>query len=250
MYCRDAKQLVLLYILAFGASVWNRFEFYPTIRAIPVISRTTALISDIRAITTLLIFLDNPIANILFHRGIKETKKMPSACNVWCVGDRRYFSATIGRVVEYMCMTQFYVHRRLLEVCGYWHCWHNMQMQLGLCNGTVFVRLSVCLFQRLVCCCRPGGRRYRSITARPAPSSSTAVSSKCEQCHVISRSRRLNTDLSTRRDGRDEWNSAVCAMQTCLSGLSVRLSYFAYCNEWVHYFSFLLETDFFLFLEL
>ena len=41
---------------------------------------------------------------------------------------------------------------------------------------------------------RPASRRYRSIAARRVYSS-TAVSSKCEQCHVYSRRRRLDTDL-------------------------------------------------------
>jgi len=35
----------------------------------------------------------------------------------------------------------------------------------------------------------PAARRYRSIAARPA------LSSKCEQCHVVSWRRQLNTDL-------------------------------------------------------
>jgi len=35
----------------------------------------------------------------------------------------------------------------------------------------------------------PAARRYRSTAARPA------LSSKCEQCHVVSRRRKLNTDL-------------------------------------------------------
>ena len=37
----------------------------------------------------------------------------------------------------------------------------------------------------------PAARRYRSIAARPA------LSSKCEQCRVASRRRKLNTDLFT-----------------------------------------------------
>jgi len=45
----------------------------------------------------------------------------------------------------------------------------------------------------------PAGRRYRSIAARPAPSSNgAAAAARCsegEQCHAYSRQRRLNTDL-------------------------------------------------------
>jgi len=61
---------------------------------------------------------------------------------------------------------------------------------------------SVCLFHLSTCAAASGGfaavgpacGRYRSIAARPAHSS-TAVSSKCEQCHVCSRRRRLSSDL-------------------------------------------------------
>ena len=45
----------------------------------------------------------------------------------------------------------------------------------------------------------PTGRRHQSIAASRVPSgivhSGTAHSSKCEQCHVYSRRRRLDTDL-------------------------------------------------------
>jgi len=61
---------------------------------------------------------------------------------------------------------------------------------------------SVCLFHLSTSAAASGGfaavgpacGRYRSIAARPAHSS-TAVSSKCEQCHVCSRRRRLSSDL-------------------------------------------------------
>jgi len=66
-------------------------------------------------------------------------------------------------------------------------------MRHGPCNGTVSVHPSVCpVYQPL----QPRAaslllwvrrRRYRSIAARPA--------NACEQCHVYSRRRRLNTDL-------------------------------------------------------
>jgi len=72
----------------------------------------------------------------------------------------------------------------------------------GLCNGTMSVRpsvrLTVCLsrLSTAAAACGgfaavgPAGRRYRSIAARPTPPqqrrrSSTAVSSKGEQCHAV-----------------------------------------------------------------
>jgi len=80
-------------------------------------------------------------------------------------------------------------------------------MRHGLCNGTVSVHPSVCpVYQPLQQ--RPAGlllwvrrRRHRSISARPAPDSNGAAAARCtaanacEQCHVYSRRRRLNTDL-------------------------------------------------------
>ena len=58
----------------------------------------------------------------------------------------------------------------------FWHCLLNMRQ--GLCNGTVSVRLSMpsidhCSSVRRVCC-----RRYRSIAARPAPSSNGAAAAR------------------------------------------------------------------------
>ena len=81
-------------------------------------------------------------------------------------------------------------------------------MRQGLCNGTVFVcppvRLSVpeidrCSSVRRVCCCEPG-RTEISIDYCTAGAhqqrrrSSTAVSNKCEQCHVYNRRRRLSAN--------------------------------------------------------
>ena len=39
-------------------------------------------------------------------------------------------------------------------------------------------------------------RKYRSTAAAAGRRSSTALSSKCEQCHVVSLYRKLNTDFS------------------------------------------------------
>ena len=68
------------------------------------------------------------------------------------------------------------------------------------------VRLSVSSFGcrtslRRVCCCGPGKQEMSIYSVgRRAPSSSTALSctalsSKCEQCHVVSCRRKRNTDL-------------------------------------------------------
>jgi len=59
-------------------------------------------------------------------------------------------------------------------------------MQQGLCNGTVSVRLTVCLFQLSTAAAArggfaavgPAGRKYRSIAARPAPSSNGAAAAR------------------------------------------------------------------------
>jgi len=73
----------------------------------------------------------------------------------------------------------------------YWHCWNNMRQ--GLCIGTVSVRLCVhsvdrCSSVRRVCRCGPG---RQEISIDSGGRSSTALSSKCEQCLVVSRRRML-----------------------------------------------------------
>jgi len=58
----------------------------------------------------------------------------------------------------------------------------------GLCNGTVSIRLSVCLshLSTVAAACGgfaavgPADKGYPSVAARPA------LSSNCEQCHVVS----------------------------------------------------------------
>jgi len=70
-------------------------------------------------------------------------------------------------------------------------------MRQGLRNGTVSVRLSVCLSHLSTAVAACGGfaalgqadRRYRLTAAR------SALSSTCEQCYVISCRRKLNTEL-------------------------------------------------------
>jgi len=82
------------------------------------------------------------------------------------------------------------------------HCSHSMRQ--ALCNGTVSVRLSVRLStaaaacRRRVCCWAP---RLQRTSIDSGGRSSSAVSSKCEQCRVVSRRRKLNTDLLQLGDG-------------------------------------------------
>jgi len=71
-------------------------------------------------------------------------------------------------------------------------CWlslHSVQSGLCVTVGCLSVCCIRCMLLHRVCCCGPGGRRYRSIAARPA------LSSNCEQCHAVSWPRKLNTDL-------------------------------------------------------
>ena len=89
-------------------------------------------------------------------------------------------------------------------------------MRQDLCNGTVSIRPSVSssyrpLHLQRVCCCGPGGQEISidccTAGARQQPRrSSTAASSKCEQCRVSSRCRRLNPDLLLTKTDR-----MVCA---------------------------------------
>ena len=68
--------------------------------------------------------------------------------------------------------------------------------------GRIHVRLSVsridrcsCSSMRRVCWCGPGGQEMSIDSGGRHVSSSTAFSSKCEQCHLVSWRRKLNTDL-------------------------------------------------------
>ena len=73
----------------------------------------------------------------------------------------------------------------------------------GLCNGTTSVCLSVSLFHLSTAAAAcggfaavgPAGRISIDSNRRRTPSSTTHISSKCEQCHVASWCRKLNTDL-------------------------------------------------------
>ena len=98
----------------------------------------------------------------------------------------------------------------LLYMVHFWHGLHRMRQ--AQCNSTSSVCLSICLSHSPAAAARGGfaavgtaGGWYGSIAARCVCSrrgclsihihSSTAVSNKCEQCHVYSHSRKLNTDL-------------------------------------------------------
>ena len=55
---------------------------------------------------------------------------------------------------------------------------------------------TACAVQQ-VCCCGPGGQEISINSGSSTAHSSTTFSSKCEQCHVVSWRRKLNTDLLT-----------------------------------------------------
>ena len=108
-------------------------------------------------------------------------------------------------------------NRRLRQKWTVYFITDTVRIACGLCNGTVSVPPYVCLSVRpslsylstaaaacggFAAAC-PACSRYRSIAARRVCSrrgrhsihihSNTAVSSKCEQCHVVSWRRKLNT---------------------------------------------------------
>ena len=110
----------------------------------------------------------------------------------------------------------FHCNQVLVEnrsICGYQYCALRLQWLIvdtgcvvcsrvyvtvrcpSFCLSGTFAR---CYSMRRVCYCRPCGQ-FISIDCCGRLSihihSSTAVSSKCEQCHVDSRRRTLNTDL-------------------------------------------------------
>ena len=83
-----------------------------------------------------------------------------------------------------------------------WYFSHSMRSRVYVAVGCPSIHLPVCLsvcpsvlsFSRRtpgLLLRDPASRIYWSIAARPAPSSN------CEQCHVVSWRRKLNTDLST-----------------------------------------------------
>jgi len=80
-----------------------------------------------------------------------------------------------------------------------WYFSHSMRSRVYVAVGCPSIHLPVCLSVRPIiqpphagfAATDPASRIYWSIAARPAPSSN------CEQCHVVSWPRKLNTDLST-----------------------------------------------------
>ena len=92
-------------------------------------------------------------------------------------------------------------------------------MRQGLCNDTVSVcRILRCSSGvRRVWCCGSGGREMSIVSRQSAGAQqqrrrssgrSTALSSKCEQCHVYSRRRRSGGVLA--------WLSVWSEVQTCI----------------------------------
>jgi len=115
-----------------------------------------------------------------------------------------------------------YIH--ILTRDNYLHCWHSRPMRQSLCNGTVSVHmsvsLSVCLSVRRLSHHSAAARRCAGLLLwarsrgqaisidwllhgasvadaaafRPIAASERRVSSKCEQCHVVSWRKKLNTN--------------------------------------------------------
>jgi len=115
-------------------------------------------------------------------------------------------------------------------------------MRRGLCNGTVSVRLSVRLSQLSTAAAfRAAGLQLWARRAgisidsggRTVPHSSTAHSSKCGQCHVVSWRMKLNTDWSRflRRCRSMWWVDHVCRLGPVTRNTSCTLRLL---NELVH----------------
>ena len=86
-------------------------------------------------------------------------------------------------------------HIYMLKAEYYWHCPHSMWSRVYETVEHLSVRLSH--WSTAAACggfaaVGPPAWRYRSIAARPALSSNC----ECEQCHVVSWRRNLNTDCS------------------------------------------------------
>ena len=112
-------------------------------------------------------------------------------------------SQTVTVTVRCECSAVFFIYYH------YWYC--SQSMRQGLCNGTVSVRPSLhlsvpavdhCSSVQRVCSAAVGpasNRSYNCCTAGAQQQrchSSTAVSSKGDQCHFYSRHRRLNSEYS------------------------------------------------------
>ena len=108
-----------------------------------------------------------------------------------------FFNLALSLKWQFYFVLPNILHSITSVLCNYWHCSHSMRQ--GLCNGTV----SVCLFRlstAAAACWAPCCQEISIDSGgRQAPSSSGAAargcSSKCEQCHVDSRRRKLKTRL-------------------------------------------------------
>ena len=80
---------------------------------------------------------------------------------------------------------------------------HSMRSKVYMTVRCPSVCLSICIDRcssvRRVCCLVPRRQEISIDSDRLRAPSSTALSSKCEQCHVYSRRRRLNGDLLFQR---------------------------------------------------
>ena len=80
---------------------------------------------------------------------------------------------------------------------------HSMRSKVYMTVRCPSVCLSICIDRcssvRRVCCLVPRRQEISIGSDRLRAPSSTALSSKCEQCHVYSRRRRLNGDLLFQR---------------------------------------------------
>ena len=122
--------------------------------------------------------------------------------------------------------------RHQLDSVVFRHCWHSTWQ--GVCNGSVSVCLSDLSISAAACggfAARPqagdiaGAPYSRRRSSMAHSNSSTAVSitvdsSKCKQCHVCGRRRRLNTDLLFMHNLNEcllqfFWNNVINAQLMC-----------------------------------
>ena len=87
-------------------------------------------------------------------------------------------------------------------------------------HPTLFVSHSP-LQQCVVCCCGPSWQGKSMITASTGRCSSTALSSKCGQCHVYSKGMRLSGDLLLiSKSLFADWMRIVTSLFTLIKGFN------------------------------
>jgi len=111
-------------------------------------------------------------------------KTVISHCSV---GDQ-LTHAGLDNAYQYLCTDSTTNGARPQFFLVYWHC-HVVNAQQGICNGTASV--SVCPSVSLSSC----SSKRSALTQPNRWHPSTALSSKCGQCHVYSQRTRLNMDL-------------------------------------------------------